>query len=72
MGDLDPVTAAQSTADIFIVRRFKCRNGHEQIEGAVTFQLPDFNSPTVSICASCWRDWMVAQGWEATPINQEL
>jgi hypothetical protein len=58
------------TSALTIVQpKYRCRQGHEEI-GTMAFW-DSQSAPPVHCCLICWRDWMLAQGWEAVEVNAE-
>ena len=48
--------------------KYRCKNGHEEIGTVAFWSSPD--KPPVHCCLICWRDWMLAQGWEAVEVTK--
>jgi hypothetical protein len=56
-----------TSAEVSYDRKYRCKQGHEEI-GTMAFW-DSQSAPPVHCCLICWRDWMLAQGWEATEVK---
>ncbi len=59
----DPVSCTQPK------RVYRCKNGHENEFVGLSFHQK--NKPDTTICWDCWRNWMLANGWETVEVKSE-